>query len=77
MQGLRWVIDMYRSGVCGDYRYVYERFPPTVDSLLDELAAGSSCTEQLAPAELAAGPGYPATVWTGYLRRDCHVLSVC
>ncbi len=62
MQGLRWVIDMYRSGVCGDYRYVYERFPPTVDSLLDELAAGSSCTEQLAPAALAAGPRDPAVL---------------
>lgn len=55
MQGLRWVIDMYRMGVCGDYRFVYERFPPTVDGLLDELTSGASCTEPLTPAALIAG----------------------
>ena len=46
------MIDMYRSGVCGDYRFVYERFPPTADALLQELAAGSSRTEHLVPHQL-------------------------
>jgi hypothetical protein len=52
VQGLLWVIDMYRNGICGDYRFVYERFPPTADGLLQELAAGSPCTERSAPHQL-------------------------
>lgn len=37
-QGVLWVVDMYRSGRCGDYWFTYECFAPAVEAMLAVIA---------------------------------------
>ena len=34
MQGLEWVLDMYYTGSCPDYRFAYDRQPPSITELM-------------------------------------------
>ena len=55
-QGLLWVVDMYRSGRCGDYWFTYECFAPAVSAILEAMA------------EQAAQPLSASRALTGALR---------
>mmetsp|Transcript_11916 Transcript_11916/g.35674 ORF Transcript_11916/g.35674 Transcript_11916/m.35674 type:complete len:1710 (+) Transcript_11916:506-5635(+) len=41
LQGVLWLIDMYRRGMCGDYQYHYDCHPPRGQELLAVLAVGT------------------------------------
>lgn len=41
MQGLEWVMQMYTSGVCSDYRYIYDARTPLLKELIDCLRSES------------------------------------
>ena len=47
-QGLQWVVDMYTTGECDDYRWAYDRMAPTMLELA-ETAERSASTASLAP----------------------------
>lgn len=40
VQGLKWVLDMYREGRCSDFRSVYDAQSPTAPEIIDFLASG-------------------------------------
>jgi hypothetical protein len=57
MQGIEWVLDMYRSGECSDFRYVYDNQSPNHVELLAYLKDGQSrkkppSTEQVSDFKL-------------------------
>lgn len=56
MQGIEWILEMYCSGQCTDYRYIYDAQAPTPHEMLQHLkpASGreaSSKEEEEAPAK--------------------------
>ena len=51
LQGLEWVLEMYYTGSCPDYRFVYDRQPPTLIELIKHLQAEAQKHEHTQKAD--------------------------
>ena len=63
LDGLAWVLAMYASGVCPDYRFVYDARGPGVDQVAAAAAAAGAGGGGLwVPTRLAGRPALPPAV---------------
>ena len=57
-----WVVDMYRSGRCGDYWFTYECTAPAVGAILEAMAEQAAQPLSASPALSGALRGFRVRV---------------